>query len=153
MAGLLVARDWWPMLRKNQSFMVIMSIAIEFVPAIRWDCRGLWGVAMIRLRSHIGWAVPRECSTRTGACAIPNMFGIVNTQSRRCESRGISGFRGEWIDCNSDNQSKCLSMICGKTLFSQPDEERRPIRSIASDCITRIYDTVALNVMQNSANK
>ena len=38
-------------------------------------------------------------------------------------------------------------MIYGKT-FSQHDQERRPIQSVASDCLTKIYDMVSLNVIQ-----
>ena len=35
-----------------------------------------------------------------------------------------------------------------KRWFSKHDQNRRPIRSVASDCLTKIYDTVALNVIQ-----
>ena len=35
-----------------------------------------------------------------------------------------------------------------KRQFSQHDQERRPIRSVASDCLNKIYDMVLLNVIQ-----
>ena len=38
--------------------------------------------------------------------------------------------------------------VTAKRWFSKHDQKRRPIRSVASDCLTKIYDTVALNVIQ-----
>ena len=38
--------------------------------------------------------------------------------------------------------------VTAKLWFSKHDQKRRPIRSVASDCLTKIYDTVALNVIQ-----
>ena len=38
--------------------------------------------------------------------------------------------------------------VTAKRWFSKHDQKRRPIRSVASDCLTRIYGTVALNVIQ-----
>ena len=44
-------------------------------------------------------------------------------------------------------------MIPAKRYFSQHDQERRPIQSVASNCLTKIYDTVSLDVIQNRTNK
>ena len=38
--------------------------------------------------------------------------------------------------------------VTAKRWFSKHDQKRRPIRSVASDFLTKIYDTVALNVIQ-----
>ena len=38
--------------------------------------------------------------------------------------------------------------VTAKHWFSKHDQKRRPIWSVASDCLTKIYDTVALNVIQ-----
>ena len=38
--------------------------------------------------------------------------------------------------------------VTAKRWFSEHDQKRRPIRSVASDCLTKIYDRVALNVIQ-----
>ena len=38
--------------------------------------------------------------------------------------------------------------VTAKRWFSKHDQKRRPIRSVASDCLNEIYDTVALNVIQ-----
>ena len=38
--------------------------------------------------------------------------------------------------------------VTAKRWPSQHDQKRRPIRSVASDCLTKIYDTVALNAIQ-----
>ena len=38
--------------------------------------------------------------------------------------------------------------VTAKRWFSKHDQKRRPIRSVASDCLTKSYDTVALNVVQ-----
>ena len=153
--------DWWgPMLRKKIIFhghqidcnwvWTSKQVGLE-VNTIIEDVRGWRNSKRIELllssndptsRSQIEWAVHCECNT-----CIPSVVGIVNT--------GADVIQGKHWSSKVD-KSIVISIIDGnvyrwvtaKCWFSQNDQKRRPIRSVASDCLTKIYDTVALNVIQ-----
>ena len=97
---------------------------------------------------HQGRKLGDRClASVTRPCVIPSMVGIVN--------RGAVVIHGKYRS-SEVNKSIVISIIdrnvhrwvTTKRWFSQHDQERRPIPSVANDCLTKIYDTVALNVIQ-----
>ena len=75
----------------------------------------------------------------TRACGIPSVVGSVNT--------GAVVIHGKYRS-SEVNKSIVISIInrnvyrwaTAKRWFSQHDQKRRPIRSVASDCLTKIYE-------------
>ena len=94
-------------------------------------------VAMVR---HPVRRLGERCiASVTCACAIPSVVGIVNT--------GASVIHGKYRS-SEVNKSIVISIIdrnvyrwvTAKCWFSQHDQKQRPIRSVASDCLTKIYE-------------
>ena len=92
-------------------------------------------------------------TVKVSSCQV----AIIRHSGRRlgCKHRGAVVIHGEY--CSFEvNKSIVISIIDRniyrwvrpKRWFSEHDQERRPIRSVASDCLTNIHDTVSLNVIQ-----
>ena len=107
-------------------------------------------VAMIQ---HPGRRLGERClASVTRACAIPSVVRVVNTGAVMIHDKYRSSEVNKSIVISIIDRN-VYRWVTAKRWFSQHDQKRRPIRSVASDCLTKIYDTVALNVIQKKVRK
>ena len=97
---------------------------------------------------HPGCRLVEQClASVTRACTIPSVVDIVNTDA--------VVIHGKYRSCEVNKSVVILIIdrnaywwVTTKRWFSQHDKKRRPVRSVASDCLTEIYNTVALNMIK-----
>ena len=127
--------DWYWLCTSKQVGLEVNTIIGDVMGWQNSKSIELWRSDYPTISSQIGWpSVIR-------AWPIPNR-GTVVIHGKYRSSEGNKSIVISIINRN------VYRWFTAKRYFNQHNQERRPIRSVASDCLTKIFDTVSLNVIQ-----